>query len=246
MTREILTTPFPFFENIYVPVVFSILYLSMIFFLSKWMEKRSPIKLDIYLSIHNFILLLLSVIMFFGILNVVIKIYIENDFFELYCGSSFENNQSLLFWCYIFYLSKYYELLDTMFLILRKRKLTILHVWHHFSVLYLCWFSQNERMMFAWISAILNCFVHIIMYYYYFLHSISKKNIWWRKYLTLMQIIQFIIDIFTSILFAYVKLFTEYDCFGSWRLWTISNFIGLSFLYLFIDLYIKDNKSKSD
>lgn len=84
------------------------------------------------------------------------------------------------------------------------------------------------------------------MYYYYFLQSISKKNIWWRKYLTLMQIIQFIIDIFTSILFAYVKLFTEYDCFGSWRLWTISNFIGLSFLYLFIDLYIKDNKSKSD
>jgi len=33
------------------------------------------------------------------------------------------------------------------------------------------------------------------MYYYYARTSIIKKRVWWKKYLTTMQIVQFIIDI---------------------------------------------------
>ena len=31
-------------------------------------------------------------------------------------------------WCYIFYISKYYELLDSLFLLLKKKKLAVVQV----------------------------------------------------------------------------------------------------------------------
>lgn len=38
----------------------------------------------------------------------------------------------------------------------------------------------------------LNCFVHVVMYTYYFLSSLNeeyKKNIWWKKYITQLQMV---------------------------------------------------------
>lgn len=43
---------------------------------------------------------------------------------------------------------------------------------------------------------IVNSFVHSIMYFYYFLTSINsevKKSIWWKKYVTQMQLAQFVL-----------------------------------------------------
>ncbi len=41
------------------------------------------------------------------------------------------------------------------------------------------------------LTVILNGAIHTVMYTYYFL-SMHTKDIWWKKYLTLFQIIQFI------------------------------------------------------
>ena len=41
-------------------------------------------------------------------------------------------------------------------------------------------------------TIVLNGFVHAIMYTYYFV-SAHTRNIWWKKYLTVMQITQFLI-----------------------------------------------------
>lgn len=41
----------------------------------------------------------------------------------------------------------------------------------------------------------LNLTVHVLMYYYYARTSISTKKVWWKKYLTTLQIIQFVIDL---------------------------------------------------
>ena len=37
----------------------------------------------------------------------------------------------MYFWCYIFYLSKYYELVDTALLMLRGKRVIALHAIHH-------------------------------------------------------------------------------------------------------------------
>lgn len=41
------------------------------------------------------------------------------------------------------------------------------------------------------LTVILNGAIHTVMYTYYFL-SMHTKDIWWKKYLTLFQIIQFL------------------------------------------------------
>jgi elongation of very long chain fatty acids protein 4 len=42
----------------------------------------------------------------------------------------------------------------------------------------------------VFLSIMINSFIHTIMYTYYFVSS-HTKNIWWKKYLTAMQMIQF-------------------------------------------------------
>lgn len=39
----------------------------------------------------------------------------------------------------------------------------------------------------------INSFVHTVMYFYYFLMSYQKfkKNLWWKKYLTQLQLVSF-------------------------------------------------------
>ena len=47
--------------------------------------------------------------------------------------------------CYLFYVSKYVELLDTAFLLLRNKPVRFVQKWHHVSVLYLFWSYMQVR-----------------------------------------------------------------------------------------------------
>lgn len=43
--------------------------------------------------------------------------------------------------------------------------------------------------------AVLNCFVHAVMYGYYLFSALNenvKKSIWWKKHITQIQLIQFL------------------------------------------------------
>ena len=71
---------------------------------------------------HNVILCFGSLLMFLGCLKETLLVYQRSGVEGLVCNSdesSFKNN-NMLFWVYVFYLSKYYEFLDTYIIILRK------------------------------------------------------------------------------------------------------------------------------
>ena len=113
------------------------------------------------------------------------------------------------------FITKIIELLDTVFFILRKKnnQLSFLHVIHHgkcsriFPILFFkilnndekgclplnCWFALKfVGGGFGTFGCLLNCFVHFVMYFYYFLAAYGdrfKKYLWWMKYLTAMQIV---------------------------------------------------------
>nr|FAA01268.1 TPA: elongation of very long chain fatty acids protein 10 [Ladona fulva] len=98
---------------------------------------------------------------------------------------------------YYYFLVKIIELLDTVFFILRKKfnQVTFLHVYHHTGMVMLAWggtkFLPGGHGTFM---GVLNTFVHIVMYAYYLITNIwpeKKKNIWWKKYITQMQMVQF-------------------------------------------------------
>lgn len=77
----------------------------------------------------------------------------------------------------------------------KQNQVTFLHVYHHTGMQLLAWHSVKYLPggHGAFMGSI-NCLVHIIMYFYYLLTAISpryKGSVWWKKYLTQLQIIQF-------------------------------------------------------
>ncbi|XP_072779778.1 very long chain fatty acid elongase 4-like isoform X5 [Taeniopygia guttata] len=100
--------------------------------------------------------------------------------------------------CWWFFFSKVIELLDTVFLILRKKQeqVTFLHVYHHGSMLFNWWsgvkYVPGGQAFFV---GMLNSFVHIFMYGYYALASLGprmRRHLWWKRYLTILQLCQFV------------------------------------------------------
>ncbi|CAH0391173.1 unnamed protein product [Bemisia tabaci] len=98
-----------------------------------------------------------------------------------------------------FFMSKLADLLDTIFFVLRKKQshITFLHVAHHVNMLVLSWaFLKYMKDEHAILAGVLNSFVHIWMYGYYFLAALGpsvQKYLWWKKHITQLQISHFVI-----------------------------------------------------
>ncbi|XP_045467213.1 elongation of very long chain fatty acids protein AAEL008004-like [Harmonia axyridis] len=99
--------------------------------------------------------------------------------------------------CYLYYILKVYDLLDTMFFILRKRErqVTFLHLYHHAMMVTFPWiglrYVAGGNTMYI---GVCNTVVHIVMYFYYAItlwNSGTNKTVWWKKYLTQLQLVQF-------------------------------------------------------
>jgi len=71
------------------------------------------------------------------------------------------------FWALMFILSKLPELVDTLFIVLRKQELIFLHWYHHATVLVYCWFSYSEFAATGRWFMTMNYMVHGLMYSYY-------------------------------------------------------------------------------
>lgn len=82
----------------------------------------------------------------------------------------------------------------------------------------------------------LNSFVHIIMYFYYMVAAMGpkyKKYIWWKKYMTWLQLAQF------GIMLVYLLFITFFNCkmHKSLTFFFVGNVV--IFIYLFSDFYRK-------
>lgn len=94
-----------------------------------------------------------------------------------------------------YYLLKISDLVDTIFFVLRKkdRQVSFLHVYHHTGMVVLTWVGCK------WLAGghsiftgFINSIIHIVMYTYYLVTAFSpehKNNVWWKKYITQMQIV---------------------------------------------------------
>ncbi|KAG5318223.1 ELVL1 protein, partial [Pseudoatta argentina] len=101
--------------------------------------------------------------------------------------------------CWWYYISKFIEFTDTIFFVLRKKNdhISTLHVIHHGCMPISVWFGVKftpggHSTFFGF----LNTFVHIIMYSYYLLAALGphiQPYLWWKKYLTTLQMIQFVL-----------------------------------------------------
>lgn len=119
----------------------------------------------------------------------------------------------------------------------------MLHVYHHAATLVLCWTQLRGETSLQWLVIIINLAVHVLMYAYYALQAI-KYDVWWKRYLTIIQITQFIVALVVCIAIygTYLaQLFgiTGWKCHGDFFSATFAIIILSSYLVLFILFYNK-------
>ena len=158
--------------------------------------------------------------------------------------SSFEKSSSqVLIPVYrIYWLTKLYELLDIVFMILRhkQRQISFLHVYHHSTMIILSDLVYHIYPYPAFtVYLALNSVVHVVLYAYYGLSALNPENPpQWKKFLTQFQIVQFFLDMVHAIM-GY--LYHGYCIYGI--------FYGITMISLFSNFYyqayIKAPKSKS-
>ncbi|KAH6556027.1 hypothetical protein KP509_1Z209700 [Ceratopteris richardii] len=162
-------------------------------------RRQEPSALRYLVLAHNAFCTCLSFYMAHGLLSSACNLRYS------VCGNAYnEEEKSMTHYIYVFYMSKMVEFLDTIIMLLKRnvRQVTVLHVYHHVSVAIIWWIiSYHAPGGDAYISAALNSIVHVFMYLYYFLSALwtddmkrKQRYLFWGKYLTQMQMLQFTIN----------------------------------------------------
>nr|CAH8867420.1 unnamed protein product [Trichobilharzia regenti] len=111
-----------------------------------------------------------------------------------------KRTDKLVYLGYLFFISKFIEMMDTVFFLCRGKvdQVTFLHVFHHASMPPSVWWGLKYAPGgLIYMFPLVNSFVHILMYTYYGLAAIGVYHLlWWKNYLTLIQMIQFLWFIF--------------------------------------------------
>ena len=162
----------------------------------EWFSRKFGSAVQLVFVVHNAVLVVLSGVLLALILeNLVPRILQHGLMWGICHENAFEQDHRLEFFYYVNYLLKYYELLDTALLILKGKRLDFLHWYHHSATLFLAFVQLLGRSSVQWIPVTLNLSVHVIMYYYYAHTAVTRKPLWWKRYLTTMQITQFVLDL---------------------------------------------------
>ncbi|XP_076387938.1 very long chain fatty acid elongase 4 isoform X1 [Megachile rotundata] len=138
-----------------------------------------------------------------------------------------------------YYFSKLLEFCDTFFFILRKKdnQLSFLHVYHHSTMFSLWWIGIKwVPSGSTFLPAMVNSFIHVLMYSYYGLAALGPsvtKYLWWKKYLTILQLIQF-----TTALILGINGIRSGCDFPLWMQYALVIYM-ISFIVLFGNFYAK-------
>ncbi|XP_077585152.1 very long chain fatty acid elongase 5 isoform X1 [Stigmatopora nigra] len=189
-------------DNYSPTLALTVLYLVVVWAGPKYMKHRPAYSCKGVLVLYNAGLTLLSLCMFWQLLCALLSGNYE--FYCQKCHSSPEVDKKVMKVLWWYYFSKFIEFMDTVFFILRKNnhQITVLHVYHHTSMCNIWWFVMN------WLpcgqSSFGPCFnslVHVVMYSYYGLSAIPamRPYLWWKKYITQLQLIQFLVTILQTL-----------------------------------------------
>jgi elongation of very long chain fatty acids protein 6 len=151
--------------------------------------------------------------------------------------------QSVNPWIFLFGLSKIPELLDTFFIVLRKRPLIFLHYYHHVLTLLYCWHGIGLQVPNGGWFAAMNLVIHTLMYAYYAAcaYGVRFGEIT-RQSITSLQILQMVLGI-VIIVHNLVNCNTHPDNYIFGLLMYISYMV--LFVKLYVDSYIVRGRKRT-
>ncbi|XP_061776375.1 elongation of very long chain fatty acids protein 1a isoform X2 [Nerophis ophidion] len=163
------------------------------------MANRKPFNLKTAMIVYNFSMVLLNsyIVYEFMMSGWATTFTWKCDLID---PSSSPQALRMVHVAWVFFFSKFIELIDTLFFVLRKKQnqITFLHVFHHSFMPWSWWWGVYLTPAGGMCSfhAMVNCGVHVIMYTYYGLSAAGprfQKYLWWKKYMTAIQLLQFIL-----------------------------------------------------
>ncbi|XP_063702729.1 very long chain fatty acid elongase 4-like [Culicoides brevitarsis] len=172
------------------------LYLLIVYLGPKIMKDRKPFKLNAILVPYNIAMALLN--LWICIRLFIASFHLKYSYICEPCRLSYHPYElqvvDAVWW---FYFSKLLEFCDTFFFILRKKsdQLSFLHFYHHSTMFFFWWIGIKwVPAGSTFLPAMGNSLIHVLMYTYYGLSVLGPKVakfLWWKKYLTIIQMIQF-------------------------------------------------------
>lgn len=229
-----------------------ITYYVVIFGGREIMRNRTAFKLNGLFMLHNLFLTIFSGVLLVLFIEQLLPTLWRHGVFYAICDHDGGWTKPLVLLYYLNYLNKYLEFVDTVFLFLKKKPLTFLHTYHHGATALLCYTQLIGLTAVSWVPITLNLLVHVVMYWYYF-QSARGIRVWWKEWITRLQIAQFVIDLVFVYFASYTYFASTYfpwmpnagRCAGE----EFAAFSGLiilsSYLVLFISFYFATYKKAS-
>lgn len=200
------------------------------------MRNHRPLDLRNVMIVYNLLMVFLSSLVVYNEL-----FYHWLDGSSLACDpvdySDSPRAMRMVYTSYFYFILKFVEFFDTLFFVLRKKntQITNLHVIHHGLLPFSVWWGLKfvpggHATFFGFVNSI----VHMIMYTYYGLAAIGphmQKYLWWKRYLTMMQLAQFVV----IGLHSFQLFFRSCNFPKIFGLWIGSH--GILFWFLFTDFY---------
>ncbi|KAK4239607.1 fatty acid elongase [Achaetomium macrosporum] len=115
-------------------------------------------------------------------------------------------NEGLAFYGWLFYLSKFYEVFDTLIILAKGKLSSTLQTYHHAGAMMCMWAGMRYMSVPIWIFVFFNSFIHAIMYTYYTVTAFNiRVPLFIKRTLTSMQITQFIVGASCAMVHSFIS-----------------------------------------
>src|SRR5690625_3979128 len=176
-------------------------YVSVVVWIGPWlMRNRKPFSLRRVILLYNLINIVYN-FYFFCFLFKVLKYGIDLfDFRRKFNDEDTDWTRRIVANVWFYLMMKLFDLIETVFFVMRKKQsqVSFLHVYHHSAVPIIVWMavrlaptSGSTRMF-----PLLNSAVHVVMYSYYLMAALGpqyQRYLFWKKWITTIQLIQFVV-----------------------------------------------------
>ena len=226
-------------QNWLISIPFAIIYMISVYYGLQFMRNRKPFNLRYLLGAWSAILGVFSMIGSFYFLPELLSKLYNDGFHAAACDNTYKADKAYMFWGWMFTWSKVFEFGDTLFIVLRKQKLTFLH-WYHHAMTVICVFAYfpGNNSINRWTGA-MNYFIHSIMYTYY---SFRAFRIFIPRFIAFFITISQILQMFVGFYIAgyiFVQKQQNTPCKMSLNQSIFSLTVYTTYFVLFVNFFVR-------